>query len=57
MLLGVAPRTLLPKLLRFQMYGPVVLIGVIMADIGFGLGILGRVFGPVINWAMASLLG
>ncbi len=54
---GVAPRALLPRLLRLQMYAPVILIGVIMADIGFGLGILGRVFGPVINWAISSLLG
>ena len=54
---GVAPRSMLPNLHRLQLYGPVVLMMVIMGDIAFGTGILGRVFGPVINWATASLLG
>jgi Zn-dependent protease len=54
---GVAPRSMLPSLHRLQLYGPVVLMVVIMSDIAFGTGILGRVFGPVINWATASLLG
>ena len=33
---------------RFQRYGPVLLVGIIMLDFAFGLGILRSVIGPVV---------
>ena len=56
-LMGVAPRRWLPYVLRLQVYGPILLVAVVMADIFLGLGIIGRVIFPVVNWATTLLLG
>ena len=56
-LMGVAPRRWLPYVLRLQVYGPMLLVAVVMADIFLGLGIIGRVIFPVVNWATTLLLG
>jgi Zn-dependent protease len=56
-LTGVAPQQWLPYVLRLQVYGPILLVAVVMADIFLGLGIIGRVIFPVVNWATTLLLG
>jgi Zn-dependent protease len=56
-LMGIAPRRWLPYVLRLQVYGPMLLVAVVMLDIFLGLGIIGRVIFPVVNWATTFLLG
>ncbi|MDA1216403.1 MAG: site-2 protease family protein [Chloroflexi bacterium] len=56
-LMGVAPRQWLPYVLRLQVYGPMLLVAVVMLDIFLDLGIIGRVIFPVVNWATTLLLG
>jgi len=56
-LMGIAPRRWLPYVLRLQVYGPMLLVAVVMLDIFLSLGIIGRVIFPVVNWATTFLLG
>jgi hypothetical protein len=42
---------------RFQRYGPVVLLAVILADLVFKLGVLSRTIGPVVNGLLAAATG
>lgn len=56
-LLGIAPRRLLPAVIRLQVMGPGLLIFVILLDFTMGIGILWRAIGPVVNWGTVALLG
>lgn len=43
------PESSLDSYSRFQRYGPVLLVGIIMLDYALGLGILWKVIGPVVG--------
>ena len=48
---GIVPRAWLPALRRVEVYGPLILIGVIGLQVLGGVSVLGFVFGPVIDFA------
>jgi len=56
-LLGVLPNDAARSYARLARYGPVLLILVIMLDYFFGLGILGRIMDPVINFIGSLAIG
>lgn len=55
--MGLAPGRWVPALSRLQLLGPVLLVGVILLDVVFDLGLLWRVMGPVVNWTTGLLIG
>ena len=55
--IGLAPREIAVQLLRFERYGPMALLLVIMADVVFNLGILGSVILPPVSWLSKLLTG
>lgn len=56
-LMGISPRNWLPFIARLQMYGPILLIMVVLADVFLRIGIIGGLIGPVVRWATRILLG
>ena len=56
-LMGVAPGPWVPALTRLQLLGPVLLVGVIMMDVVFDMGLLWGVMGPVVNWMVELFIG
>jgi Zn-dependent protease len=56
-LMGVAPGRWVPALSRLQLLGPVLLVGVILLDVVFDLGLLWGVMGPVVNWITKLFIG
>jgi len=54
---GLLPRQMAPSYDRFQQYGPVVLLTVILADVVFNLGILSGIIGPIVNGLLAAATG
>jgi Zn-dependent protease len=49
MLVGFIPRRRAASYARFQRYGPVVLVAVVMLDYALGFGILWSVIGPAVR--------
>ena len=56
-LAGIAPAPLVPMMMQLQRVAPALLFGAILLDIVFGVGIVSRVIGPVVDWAAGTLLG
>lgn len=54
---GILPRQMMTSYDRFQRYGPVVLLTVILADLVFNLGILSVTIGPIVNGLVAAATG
>jgi Zn-dependent protease len=54
---GMLPRQMMPSYDRFQRYGPVVLLTVILADLVFNLGILSVTIGPIVTGLVAAATG
>lgn len=55
--LGLLPRDLAARYLRFEPWGPGILLSVILLDIVTGIGILWRVIGPAINLLSVPIVG
>lgn len=56
-LLGILPQEPAQSLARIQMHGPLILMGVIFADIALGVGILDSILGPPIDLLTPLLMG
>lgn len=54
---GLLPEKVAERFLRLEAYGPVLLMGVILLDLGFGLGILSRILFPPIEFFVTLVLG
>jgi Zn-dependent protease len=54
---GLLPRQLAASFARFQQYGPVILIGVVLIDVVFNLGILWGILGPVVQGLLSAATG
>jgi Zn-dependent protease len=54
---GLLPRHLAASFARFQQYGPIILIGVVLIDAVSGLRILWRVIGPVVQGLVSAATG
>ena len=55
--LGLLPSEAAQGFARLEPYGPLILIGVIMLDFGFGLSILGTLLFPPIQFFVTLMLG
>ncbi len=55
--LGILPREMAASFARLETYGPAILLSVIMVDIFLGLGILGAIIGPAVNFLGRVVLG
>ena len=54
---GLMPRHLAASYARFERYGPVILVSIVMADVVFRLGIIWRVIGPAVRGLVAVATG
>ena len=54
---GFIPRHRAESYARFQRYGPMVLVGIVMLDYALGLGILWGIIGPVVNGLTSIAIG
>ena len=54
---GLMPRHLAASYARFERYGPVILVSIVMADVVFRLGIIWGVIGPVVRGLVAIATG
>lgn len=54
---GFLPGQMSPSYDRFQRYGPVVLLTVILADVVFNLGILWGIIGPIVGGLLSLATG
>jgi Zn-dependent protease len=54
---GLLPRHLAPSYARFEQYGPIILISVVLIDAVFNLGILWTVIGPVVQGLVSAATG
>ena len=54
---GLMPRSLAAGYARFERFGPVILIGIVLVDVVFRLGILWGVIGPVVGFLMGLATG
>jgi Zn-dependent protease len=54
---GLLPRHWAASYERFQQYGPVILIGIVLMDAVFNLGILWGVMGPVVSGLVTAATG
>jgi Zn-dependent protease len=57
MLAGLVPRSRTAAYARLQRHGPAILVGLVMLDYVFGLGILWRIIGPVIEGLTSAAIG
>ena len=55
--LGLMPRRMAASYLRFEPYGPGILLSVILLDILTGIGILWAFIGPAINLLSVPVVG
>ncbi|PZC46727.1 MAG: Zn-dependent protease (includes SpoIVFB) [Chloroflexi bacterium] len=56
-LLGILPEEQAQSLAKVQMHGPLILMGVVFADIALGLGILNTILGPPIDILISAFMG
>ena len=56
-LIGLAPKELVPYILPLERYGPGILIAVILIDFATGLGIIGRVIVPLVRFLQTVAVG
>jgi Zn-dependent protease len=54
---GLLPRQYAASYERFQQYGPVILIGIVLMDAVFRLGILWSVMGPIVSALVSAATG
>ena len=54
---GLMPRQLAASYARFERYGPVILVSIVMADVVFNLGIIWGVIGPVVGGLVSVATG
>lgn len=54
---GLLPRQYTASYERFQQYGPVILIGIVLMDAVFNLGILWGVMGPIVSALVSAATG
>ena len=54
---GLMPRHLAASYARFERYGPVIMVSIVMADVVFRLGIIWGVIGPVVRGLAAIATG
>lgn len=54
---GLLPEKVAQRFLRLEAYGPVLLMGVILLDLGFGFGILSRILFPPIEFFVTLVMG
>jgi Zn-dependent protease len=57
MLAGLVPRGRAAAYARLQRLGPAILVGLVMLDYVFGLGILWRITGPVVRGLTSAAIG
>jgi len=57
MLAGLVPRSRAASYARLQSHGPAILVGLVMLDFAFGLGILWRIIGPVVGGLTSAAIG
>ncbi len=56
-LAGLVPRSRAAAYARLQRHGPAILVGLVMLDFVFGLGVLWRVIGPVVEALTSAAIG
>ena len=54
---GVLPRRLAPSYDRWQRYGPLILVGLVMTDYLFNLGLLWGIIGPLVRGLTSAATG
>ena len=54
---GLLPRQVASSYGRFQRFGPVVLLTVVLADVVFNLGILWGFIGPIVSGLLSAATG
>lgn len=54
---GLVPRHLEESYAKFERYGPLILIGVVLTDVVFGTGLLWKVIGPVVGALVRAATG
>jgi len=54
---GLLPKKAAAIFLRFESYGPVLLMGIILLDLAFGMGILSLILFPPIEFFVTLVLG
>jgi Zn-dependent protease len=54
---GLLPHHMVASYERFQQYGPVVLIAIVLIDVVFSLGILWGVMGPIVSGLVSAATG
>jgi len=54
---GLLPDRMTATYARFERFGPLVLLGIILADYVLGLGILWKVIGPVVTTLISLATG